>query len=106
MEDYCAQCTTDYGAGTKHIDVWTGSATSGGQTQINCENALTPDASQAVIRSPAANLAVDAGALWDGSCHTGRTYPSYSTSTYCGGEATAPTCQTGCDWAGHCIGEF
>jgi hypothetical protein len=109
----------DWASGIKHIDIWTGSATSGGQAQINCENSLTPDPTQSVIRNPATNLVVDcqytlppqlmftkhtdfvtAGALWDGSCHTARTYPSYTASTYCSGG----TCQTGCSWAGHCIG--
>lgn len=85
MEDTCAQCTTDYNKGIKHIDVWTGSATSGGQAQISCENALTPGAAQAVVRNPATTLAVSAAALWDGSCHTGNTFPGASGSTYCGG---------------------
>jgi hypothetical protein len=50
---------TDWGNGIKHLDVWTGSSTTnGGQSQINCEDALTPNA-QAVVRSPPTNLPVD-----------------------------------------------
>lgn len=60
MEDYCAQCTTDWNSGIKHIDIWTGSSTSnGGQNQINCENSLTPNNGQQVLRAPPNNLPVD-----------------------------------------------
>lgn len=44
----------------KHIDIWTGTPdANGGNAQILCENALTPDNSQQVIRNPPNNLAVD-----------------------------------------------
>lgn len=121
LEDYCAECTADYNTtGYKHIDVWTGgSATINNQSQIDCEDALTPDANQTVIRNPARNLAVNSGALWDGrSCHTARTYLNYTASTYCkdpgatgigngsgSGNSTTLACQTGCSWVGHCIGK-
>lgn len=49
----------DQKKGIKHIDIWTGDAKNGGQNQINCENKLTPDKTQSVVRSPPANLAVD-----------------------------------------------
>jgi hypothetical protein len=49
----------DWADGIAHIDIWTGTATSGGQAQINCEDALTPDPAQSVIRNPATTLAVD-----------------------------------------------
>lgn len=120
LEDYCAECTTDYTNGFKHIDVWTGgSATIDTQAQIDCEDALTPDANQTVIRNPSKDLAVNSGALWDldGRCHTNRTYLNYTASTYCGngtvnGDGSGSgstistlTCQTGCSWVGHCVGE-
>lgn len=62
MEDYCAQCTTDWeGSGIWHIDVWTGSSTEGdGDVQIQCEDDLTPgDQSQTIIRGPSNDLEVD-----------------------------------------------
>lgn len=44
----------------KHIDIWTGTpSTNGGNAQIQCENALTPNGGQQVLRSPPNNLAVD-----------------------------------------------
>lgn len=49
----------DWGSGIKHIDIWTGNSNSGGENQIQCENKLTPNALQGVIRSPASNLEVD-----------------------------------------------
>lgn len=50
---------TDFNNGKYHVDVWTGSSTSnGGQAQINCENALTPNA-QSIVRQPPTNLEVD-----------------------------------------------
>lgn len=52
FEDTCSQCITDWKNGKYHIDIWTGSSTSnGGQAQINCENALTPNSGHNVIRS-------------------------------------------------------
>lgn len=76
MQDDCAQCgkrvleyelsyincllETDWERGIAHIDVWTGSSTSdGGQDQINCEDDLTPGATQTIIRNPAGDLPVD-----------------------------------------------
>ncbi|CAM6116139.1 unnamed protein product [Calypogeia fissa] len=77
FEDICEECTSDYNKGVKHIDIWTGSSTvNGGQKQLNCENSLTPDGNQVVIRQPASNLAVNAAALFqNGNCNTGGTYP-------------------------------
>ncbi|ROW11507.1 hypothetical protein VMCG_01201 [Cytospora schulzeri] len=111
MEDYCQACYEDYESGIKHIDIWTGNSTSGGDPETQCENALTPDNVQSVIRSPATSLAVNTAALWDGKkCHTEDIYPTYTASSYCSGSTTStaaastPTCQTGCSWSGHCIG--
>lgn len=60
MEDTCATCIADWNNGVKHIDIWTGSATSnGGQNQINCENSLTPNNGQQFLRAPPNNLPVD-----------------------------------------------
>ncbi|KAI1487649.1 hypothetical protein F5X96DRAFT_672438 [Biscogniauxia mediterranea] len=118
MEDDCAQCISDWNdGGKKHIDIWTGNAEDGGQSQIQCENDLTPGPAQAVIRSPDQGLPVDNTALWSGgSCHTDHVYLDNNPQDYCGGGGgsggggggggggTAPSCQTGCSWAGHCIG--
>ncbi|KAI1398428.1 hypothetical protein F4819DRAFT_502370 [Hypoxylon fuscum] len=107
MEDDCAACIDDWNSGTKHIDIFTGDASDGGQAQVECENALTPDANQGVIRSPATNLAVDTTPLWkSGTCNTGHVYVNNNPKDYCGGGSGggSPTCQTGCSWAGHCIG--
>lgn len=109
MEDYCQGCYEDYESGTKHIDIWTGNSASGGDAQIQCEDDLTPDGVQSVIRSPAKTLAVNTAALWDGTtCHTEDVYPTYTVSNYCSTTSAAatstPTCQTGCSWSGHCIG--
>ncbi|KUI56530.1 hypothetical protein VP1G_03900 [Cytospora mali] len=88
MEDYCEACYEDYESGIKHIDIWTGSSTSGGDAQIQCEDDLTPANVQSVIRSPATTLAVNrpfcviAAALWDGmTCHTEDVYPTYKVSS-------------------------
>lgn len=60
FEDECAQCESDWGSGIWHIDTWTGSTTqSGGQNQIDCEDDLTPNGGQNIVRSPPSNLAVD-----------------------------------------------
>ncbi|ROW01510.1 hypothetical protein VSDG_02040 [Cytospora chrysosperma] len=84
MEDYCQGCYEDYESGTKHIDIWTGNSASGGDAQIQCEDDLTPDGVQSVIRSPAKTLAVNTAALWDGTtCHTEDVYPTYTVSTCC-----------------------
>jgi hypothetical protein len=59
-EDECAECTSDWSNGNAHIDIWTGSSTvNGGTTQENCEDALTPDQNQGVVRQPATNLPVN-----------------------------------------------
>ena len=51
---------TDYNNGKLHINVWTGSSTvNGGSTQEQCEDNLTPDGSQTVVRQPASTYAVD-----------------------------------------------
>ncbi|EXJ81106.1 hypothetical protein A1O3_07394 [Capronia epimyces CBS 606.96] len=78
VEDSCAQCTDDWKSGKQHIDIWTGSNTvDGGQQQFNCEDALTPNAQQTIIRNPDFNLEVDNAALYDpntGTCGTSHTY--------------------------------
>jgi hypothetical protein len=60
MEDECAECESDFKSGKLHIDIWIGSPTvNGGQDEENCEDDLTPDAPQSVIRSPPSDLTVD-----------------------------------------------
>ncbi|KAI8631729.1 hypothetical protein F5Y19DRAFT_402597 [Xylariaceae sp. FL1651] len=101
-EDICAGCTDG-----RWIDVFTGNSQNGGNAQVSCEDQLTPNASQGVIRSPASNLAVDTTPLWSsGTCNTGHIFASNNPSSYCssGGSGGGSTCQTGCSWEGHCIG--
>ncbi|KAI9703505.1 MAG: hypothetical protein M1820_005809 [Bogoriella megaspora] len=65
MEDECAQCETDWANGKAHVDIWTGSSTvNGGSTQEDCENSLTPDGGQEVLRQPASTYTVDWLALY------------------------------------------
>lgn len=103
-EDICAACNT-----AEWTDIFTGNSQNGGNGQVNCENQLTPNGAQTVIRDPPTNLEVDTTALWSsGTCHTGNVYPNNS-ADYCnggsgGGGNPTPTCQTGCEWEGHCIG--
>ena len=55
---------SDWNGGAAHIDMWIGSTTSnGGQDVVNCENSLTPDQGQAVIRNPASDLPVNCALL-------------------------------------------
>lgn len=54
------ETATDYDNGKLHIDIWTGSTkSSGGDTQIDCEDSLTPDDSQTVIISPGTSYTVN-----------------------------------------------
>ncbi|TAQ90591.1 hypothetical protein B7494_g1082 [Chlorociboria aeruginascens] len=64
-EDECEQCTSDWSKSTKHIDVWIGSSTkSGGDTQEDCENNLTPDGTWSLLKSPPQTLPVSADPLF------------------------------------------
>ncbi|KAH9886777.1 hypothetical protein F4778DRAFT_786497 [Xylariomycetidae sp. FL2044] len=54
LQDTCAGCS-----GSKPTDIWTGTVADGGDAQIECENALTPDDLQTVITRPDSNLHVD-----------------------------------------------
>ncbi|KAF1732760.1 uncharacterized protein CRV24_006652 [Beauveria bassiana] len=60
VEDYCAQCESDWKRGQPHIDIWTGSASrNGGQAQIDCENRLTPGGRYSIVRDPPKNYGVN-----------------------------------------------
>ncbi|KAK5467594.1 hypothetical protein LTS15_000567 [Exophiala xenobiotica] len=62
VEDSCEgdDCNGDKTNGIAHIDIWTGSSSKdGGQAQLNCEDDLTPDLSQTIIRAPQNDLGVD-----------------------------------------------
>lgn len=86
-EDFCQQCTDDWELGIHHIDLWTGSPDlSGGESQIECENSLTPDDSLSIIRNPATNLEVDATVLYNPEtdiCETGRIDPTFKVADFC-----------------------
>lgn len=58
-DDFCATCTVP------QIDIWTGSPHSQkyGDKQIKCEERLTPDKGQLVIRNPPKNLPVNSGSF-------------------------------------------
>ncbi|KAJ4396870.1 hypothetical protein N0V93_001092 [Gnomoniopsis smithogilvyi] len=71
-DDFCATCNAP------HIDIWTGSSITNrhGEKQIKCEEHMTPDQGQRVIRNPPKNLPVSTKPLWDGfKCHTNRVHP-------------------------------
>ncbi|KAI1438231.1 hypothetical protein GGR50DRAFT_691404 [Xylaria sp. CBS 124048] len=105
-QDTCAGCNTG-----EWTDVFTGNSVDGGSAQISCEDQLTPSNTQSVIRNPPSNLEVDTTPLWNnGQCNTGNVYPSYDANALCSGSSgsssggSSSVCQTGCTWAGHCIG--
>ncbi|OJI83541.1 hypothetical protein ASPTUDRAFT_55578 [Aspergillus tubingensis CBS 134.48] len=115
FEDTCAQCTTDYDNGKLHIDIWTGSTkSSGGDTQIDCEDSLTPDDSQTVIISPGTSYTVNSDELFaSGKCYTSNTYSSADASSYCSSGSSGSSSSSGsgsgsssssCSWSGHCAG--
>ncbi|KAI1811062.1 hypothetical protein GGS20DRAFT_564791 [Poronia punctata] len=109
-EDTCAACDTG-----EWVDVFTGNSNNGGDAQVECENRLTPDGTQSIIRDPARDLEVDETPLFSsGTCNTGNIYPNNNPSSYCGGngggdggdggDGGGSGCQTGCSWEGHCQG--
>jgi hypothetical protein len=60
FSDECEQCEEDADDGIIHIDIWTGSTTlNGGQKQIKCEEALTPDENHYLVKNPPTNLPVN-----------------------------------------------
>ncbi|RJE19269.1 hypothetical protein PHISCL_08388 [Aspergillus sclerotialis] len=105
FEDVCAQCTSDWSGGLAHIDMWIGSTTSnGGQNVVNCENSLTPDQGQAVIRNPASDLPVNSAELFlSGRCHTENVYKNQDPSQFCSGGGDNGG-DGSCSWPGHCAG--
>ncbi|PSS18798.1 hypothetical protein M430DRAFT_50789 [Amorphotheca resinae ATCC 22711] len=107
-EDECQECDSDWQSGTWHIDIWTGSSTSdGGSAQVRCEDSLTPDGTQTVVRQPSQHLSVNSQALYDGSCHTDATDPNPDLSNVCssGGSGSGGAGSGGsCSWPGHCAG--
>lgn len=77
-EDDCTQCgkigmncnlkifadsgitESDWNNGQAHIDIWTGSNSSGGgDAQIDCEDNLTSGGQYSIVRQPATDLEVD-----------------------------------------------
>jgi hypothetical protein len=86
-EDFCQQCTDDWELNIHHIDLWTGSPDqSGGDSQIDCENNLTPDNSLSIIRNPVPNLEVDATVLYDpvtDVCETSHIDPAFNAGDFC-----------------------
>ncbi|KAH7041147.1 uncharacterized protein B0I36DRAFT_344776 [Microdochium trichocladiopsis] len=107
MEDYCQTCTEDWAVGRWHIDIWTGNNVNGGNTQVQCENSLTPGPDQWVIRNPSPNLEVDLTELFVNprTCNTNHVYLNNPASKYCStGSNPGGGCQTDCAWQGHCLG--
>ncbi|EKG21700.1 hypothetical protein MPH_00964 [Macrophomina phaseolina MS6] len=104
-QDFCAQCTDDWSSSRKwHIDIWTGTSSNGGEAQIQCENSLTPDNNQDIVRNPPSNLEVDLSALWsNGQCHTDHIYNNADASKACSG-GSGNGGSGSCSWAGHCAG--
>lgn len=111
---------------TWHIDIWTGNSNNDGQPQIECENALTPDADQSIVRNPPAGLDVDCKTLgrtnsrnsvvltfflavsptWsNGQCHTEHTYNNADASKACSGGSGGGGSGS-CSWDGHCAGKW
>jgi hypothetical protein len=72
MEDTCAQCTSDWSAGKRHIDVWMNSDSTNGSKLLSCQYAWTRDAVDVEL-SPPADRPVDTTPLFDpktGVCQT------------------------------------
>jgi hypothetical protein len=71
-EDYCPSCVTDWQNQKRRVDVWVGGTPSSSTAAISaCESAVSM-ASPDVIVDPPANMAVDAGPLFD--TNTNRCY--------------------------------
>jgi hypothetical protein len=61
FEDTCGTCTTQWKDNRRHhIDIWLGPTNKNDhQKVINCEDALTPDQGQPVVRNPPKDHAAD-----------------------------------------------
>ncbi|KAM0802891.1 hypothetical protein BDR22DRAFT_819550 [Usnea florida] len=81
--DHCQECMTLYPSTTR-IDLWIGSDVNGGQTQIDCEDALGLKTGQTIVRDPPATLKVSGVQIWDndeGKCNDDTAlFPNYGTS--------------------------
>ncbi|KAF2479783.1 hypothetical protein BDY17DRAFT_313521 [Neohortaea acidophila] len=65
FQDTCAKCIKDWAKGIYHIDIWTGSSTvNGGKAQIQCEDALTPNQGQPVVRNDTTSTAFRVQSSW------------------------------------------
>jgi 3D (Asp-Asp-Asp) domain-containing protein len=64
MEDTCAQCTSDWSAGKRHIDVWMNSDATNGAKLLSCQYAWTRDAVDVEL-SPPEGRPVDPTPLFD-----------------------------------------
>lgn len=65
MEDSCAQCITDWKSKKHHVDLWAGGKSSSGSALINCEDALTRNAT--IIVNPSSSHTVDTTPLFNSS---------------------------------------
>ncbi|KAF7593015.1 hypothetical protein BBP40_012102 [Aspergillus hancockii] len=89
MEDHCATCNRDWGMGTWHIDVWTGSTTINGENdQIECESKLTPTPQlKPIVRRPGSDLPVNTTPLFittnNSICNVGSVFPNYVAQSFC-----------------------
>lgn len=64
MEDYCAQCISDWRSGKRHIDIWMNSNASHGSQLLSCQYGWTRS-SVAVEIHPPSNRPVTTAPLFD-----------------------------------------
>jgi hypothetical protein len=79
MEDDCAECDQDWeghglngGPRFRHIDLWAGGDARSGQSELNCEDALTQSSAKVIVNPPG-NLRVDTTPIWNEDTQTCQT---------------------------------
>lgn len=76
-----------YVTDSNHVDLWIGTDTNGGATQITCEQDLGTT-NQNILINPPSGLEVNAQNLWDGTCHTTDNFPGATSSCSGGGSGS------------------
>jgi hypothetical protein len=74
MEDYCAQCTTDWSSGKRHIDIWMNSNGSNTAKLQSCQYSWTRP-SMPIEINPPKDREVTTAPLFDTSTAVCRTSP-------------------------------